>query len=101
MPAAPVQPVNVLGVQKMRPAKGLAKCGIVPGNADHMNMVGHQAKAVHPEPDTLRLPVQQFEIDAPVVIDEEHVLPVIAPLRNMMRRAWDDDTCNSGHADRI
>jgi len=45
-----------------------------------------------------RLFLQQPEIRPPIVIDKEHILPVIAPLRHMVWAAGDHDTSNSGHA---
>jgi hypothetical protein len=45
----------------------------------------------------LRLGVRQFEIDAPIVIDQEQILPVVAPLRDMTHRARDGAWCNPCH----
>jgi hypothetical protein len=37
-----------------------------------MHVVGHQAIALHPEPEPQALFPQQFEIDALAVLDENH-----------------------------
>ena len=101
MPAAPVQPVDVLRVQKMGPAEGLCKRRLVFGHPHHMNMIGHQAVAVNPESKAQRLSVQQFEIDMPVIIDKKHVRFIVAPLRDMMGSARNNYSCNSRHSDRL
>ena len=44
---------------------------------------------------------QQLEVDAIVVVDEEHVLLVVAALRDVVRHTRDDDPRDSGHASRI
>jgi len=54
----------------------------------------------------LRLLGQKFQIHPPIVVDEEHILPVVAPLRNVMgtpgrncpRKPWHDATLPSPHA---
>ena len=43
------------------------------------------------EPPTLL--VRQRHIRPPIVVDEQDVLPVVAPLGNVMRQAGDDDAC--------
>lgn len=55
---------------------------------------------------SVRLLGQQFQIHPPIVVDEEHILPVVAPLRNVMGtpgrhypcEPWHDATLPSPHA---
>ena len=44
------------------------------------------------------VPNYHIKIDPSVVINEKHILPIIAPLRRMMRLAGDHYPCNSRHA---
>jgi len=47
-------------------------------------MIGHQAIPVYPKPVPLALGVQEFQVDAFIVINEKHVLFIVAPLRHMV-----------------
>jgi len=47
-------------------------------------VIAHQAIAVDADAEAIRLLAQQREISRAVVVDEKHVLPVVAPLRDMM-----------------
>ena len=64
---------------------------------DEMDVVVHQAVAEQLQPEALRLRRQQFEVHPPIVVHEEHVLPVIAALGDMVRNAGDNDAGNSWH----
>jgi hypothetical protein len=62
-----------------------------------MDVVVHQAVAEQLQPEALRLRRQQFEVHPPIVVHEEHVLPVIAPLGHMMRDARNHDSSDARH----
>ena len=42
-------------------------------------------------------PDEQAEVEPAVVIDEEDILAVVAPLHDVMRTARNDDACYSRH----
>ena len=51
---------------------------------DKMNMIGHQAAAVHDQIQTLRLLSQKVKKHPPVIIYEENSLAVVTARRDMM-----------------
>jgi len=59
------------------------------GRHDKMNVIGHQTVAVHNQLETLCGLRQKSQKQPPVVIDEENILAVVTPLRNVM-----STTCN-------
>jgi hypothetical protein len=63
-----------------------------------MHMVRHQTVGVNLKTVLLALFFKQIKIDLSIVINEKHILPIIAPLRRMMRLARDHYPCNSSHA---
>ena len=65
-----------------------------------MNVVCHATVPQHAHAMFVTLRPQHVEVRDPVVVDEKHVLPIVAALRNMMREAgnhplvlaWMEDT---------
>jgi len=45
----------------------------------------------------LTLILQQFEIHPTVVIHKEHIVPVVAALRDVVRLTRNDNACNARH----
>ncbi len=89
MAAAPVEPIDVLGVELIRAFKGIGERSFMPWCHNKMDMIGHQTVTVHDQLETLCSLGQQGQEHPPVIIYEEDVLTVIAPLSNMM-----GTTCN-------
>jgi hypothetical protein len=52
---------------------------------DHVNVIRHQAIAEDREAEKLALLAEGLEVDATVVVAEEDVLAVVAPLSGVMR----------------
>jgi hypothetical protein len=96
--AAAVHAVDVLRVAEVRSADGLGESLLAPRRGDQVNVVRHETVAVKPQAKPVRLFGQQFEIDVIVVLDEEDILAIIAPLRDVMRAIRYDNACKSGHA---
>jgi hypothetical protein len=44
---------------------------------------------------------QQFEVERSILVAEEHRLAAVAPLRDMVRGARDDDAGETGHAAKL
>ena len=49
-----------------------------------MHMIGHQAIPLYAKPVPLALGMQEFQVDAFIVINEKHVLFIVPPLRHMV-----------------
>ena len=94
MAAASVHAVDVLGVEEMRTANRLGKGGVVAWNCNDVNVVGHQAIAKNIKAKPLGLLFEEFEINRPVVVDKENVLPIITTLGNMMSNILQNYSAN-------
>jgi len=62
-----------------------------------MHVVAHQAIALDRQAVLVRLLGQKLQIHPPIVVDEEHILPVVAPLRDMMGTADHNCPCKPWH----
>ena len=60
-------------------------------------MIGHQAEGVDGEPELPGLLAQHRPIYLPILPDKEHILTVIAPLRDKTRATRNDDASNVWH----
>ena len=87
MPRVPVPPIEPLRVTQVTLAEGAGKRIGLLGDRDQMNVIGHQAIAEQRDAMTMRAFVEGLEIETPVVVEQEDVLAVVAPLRDVMRRA--------------
>jgi len=67
------------------------------GHGHQVHMIGHQAVAQNPWSLNFRLLLQELQVHSTVIIGKEHILAVVAPLRDMMRPPWNHDPCNSRH----
>ena len=63
-----------------------------------VHVVGHEAIAVHLQAEPPRLLSQNRQVRLPIIIDEEHVLPVVPTLRHVMRTAGHHHSRCSPHA---
>jgi len=64
---------------------------------DKLDMVGHQAIRDDADAVLRGLFAKERQIDPAVVVGEEHVLAVVAPLRDVVVIAADHDPCNAWH----
>ena len=55
------------------------------GDRNQMNVIRHQAVAKQRDAVALRAFAESFEIETPVVVEQEDVLAIVAPLRDVMR----------------
>ena len=97
MPAASVESIDVLGVELIRAFQGFGKQGFMAGRHDEMDVIRHQTVAVHHKLETLRGLSEKRQKDPPVVIYEEDVLAIIAPLGNVMGTTRNDNSRCSWH----
>ncbi len=51
--------------------------------------------------ESLGMIAQQLEIDAPIIVDEKHVLPVVPTLGHVVRLPRDNDSSNTTHAETL
>ena len=63
-----------------------------------MDMVGHQAIALDRQLVLVHLLEQQPEVRITIISNEEHVLAIVSPLRDVMRAIRYDDPGNPWHA---
>ncbi len=66
-------------------------------HGDEVDMVGHQAVAKHPHPVLAALCSQYVQIRDTIVIDKEHVLPIVSALSNMVSNTRNDYARLSRH----
>ena len=99
--ATTVEPVDILGIELAdtlhRPRQRLLESR----RADEVDMVGHQAVAIEREREPLASFPKKLQKQASVVIDEENVLMVVTPLRNMVRATRNDNTRHPRHGHSI
>ena len=83
--AAPfVKAVDVLRVAKLRPAYCRRKRVFGPRYRHNMNVIAHQTITHDTQPLLVSLLFEQLQIHMAIVIDKEHVLPIITTLGDMM-----------------
>ncbi len=87
MPCPPAAPVEALSVARVTLAQGATKRIGPLGNRHQMDVIRHQTIAEQRDAVAPRTFAQSFEIEAPVVIEQEDILAVVAPLRDVMRHA--------------
>ena len=90
--------VDVLCVAEVSPAQRPGKRLFGFGRRDQMDMVGHQTITLDRQPVLLGLLKQQPEVRITIISNEEHVLAIVSPLRDVMRAIRYDDPGNPWHA---
>jgi hypothetical protein len=60
-------------------------------------VVRHQAISLDPEPEPIALISQQLQVRTAVVFHKENILPVVPPLRYVVRYPRNDNSCDSWH----
>ncbi|MFQ5424777.1 MAG: hypothetical protein ACE5F9_12460, partial [Phycisphaerae bacterium] len=63
--------------------------------------VGHQAVPDDSQAIRFRTPLEHGEIDTTIVVREEHILTVVAPLGDMMRNSGHDRPRDTRHIPRL
>ena len=58
-----------------------------------MNMIRHKAISGQFKMVFLSLLLKQFKIYSPVIIDEKYLLPIVAALRNVVRKSCGYRSC--------
>ena len=84
MAAAAMKAIDVLCIAKVRSTDSLCKRILRVGDRDDVNVIAHQTIAYQFESVLVRLVFQQSKIHPAVVTHEEHVMAVVAALRDMM-----------------
>ena len=82
VPASTVHPVDVLRIPEIRATDGLRQRLLPCGHADKMNVIRHQAVAKQRDAVALRAFAESFEIETPVVVEQEDILAIVARLCN-------------------
>ena len=98
VPAPPLPAVDVRGVLRAQPPHRPAERVDRHGNRHEVHVVGHQAVGPDPQAAGLALVGQQRQELAAVGVGEEHVLAAVAALRQVMRNAWNNNSCQSCHS---
>lgn len=101
MPATSVEPIDVLGVELIGAFQGIGQRTFAARRYDKMDVIGHQAIAVHRQLETLCSLSQEGQEHPPVVVYEEGVLAVITPLSNVMSTTCNDNSRTSRHNDKL
>ena len=68
------------------------------GDRNQMNVIRHQAVAKQRDAVALRAFAESFEIETPVVVEQEHGLAIVAPLRDVMRHTRRHHPGHPGHS---
>ena len=87
MPCPPAAPVEALSVARVTLAQGAGKRIGSLGNRHQMDVIRHQAIAEQRDAAAPRAFAQSFKIEAPVIVEQEDILAVVAPLCDVMRHA--------------
>ncbi len=82
MPRASVSPVEALRVARVALAEGAGKRIGPLGDRNQMNVIRHQAVAKQRDAVALRAFAESFEIETPVVVEQEDILAIVARLCN-------------------
>ena len=89
--------VDRLGVPEVGPAEALGQRLLAGRDGDQVDVVAHQAVGEDVQAVDSAFLDEQAEVELAVVIDEEDILAVVAPLHDVMRTARYDDACDSRH----
>ena len=84
MAAAAMEAIYVLSIAKVRFADSLCQRILCVRDRYDVNMIAHQAIADQFQSVLVRLLFQQFQIYLSIIVNKEHVLAVVAALRDMM-----------------
>ena len=71
------------------------------GGGDDVHVIRHQVIARRRKAGSLGVIAQQLEIDAPIIVGEKHVLPVVPTLGHVVRLTRDNDSSNTRHAETL
>jgi len=89
--------IEALRVTLMGVAERLCECVRPLGNDDQMDVICHQAVAQNAEPIAVAVLAEQGEIALSIVVEQEDVLAVVAPLGDVVRDANRDHARLSRH----
>ena len=98
MAASIVQAVDILGVNKICSADCLSERILIFWNGYDMDVICHKTIAEDFESEFVGIVIEEFEIEPAVVIDEEDILAVVAPLGDVMRNIGHNYSCCSWHS---
>jgi len=87
--AAPVETIDVLRIQLIGAFQSVGQRVRAGRCNDKMDVIGHQAVALHCQIKTRRRLGQKRQECTTVVIDEKDVLAVVAPLRHVVGTVFD------------
>jgi hypothetical protein len=93
MPAAPVKTVYVLRIHQMRPPYRLGQRIPIARYPYQMDMIAHKAVTNDSQPITARLLLKNLKIHRAIIINKEHILPIVTALRNVMGNINDNCPC--------
>jgi hypothetical protein len=90
MAAAPIAPIEAHCVTPMGLPEGVRQRRRSAGHGHEMDVIRHQAPAQNRHPELISFLAQNFDVEAPIVFEQEDVLAVVAPLGGVMRNVLRD-----------
>ena len=98
MPGSAAAPVDEPGIAPVNRGKGRPQAIFIFGHQNGVDVVGHQGEG--PAGNTRRPATlgQQAAVEAVIGITEEHLLPAIAALGDMVGEAWNNKAGDASHA---
>jgi hypothetical protein len=98
VPRAAVHAVDVSSVEVVGASQRLGQRVLPLGRGNEVNVIGHQTIGVQDQAELLGVSEQQLQVDLTVIVNEEHILTIVAPLRDMMRAPRNDGSGDSWHS---
>ena len=92
-----MEAVHILRVKELRAADRFRQGIAVRRNNNEVDVVGHEAIRDDADAVLAGLLAQKREVDPAVIVGEEHVLAVVAALRDVVLIAADHNPCDAWH----
>jgi hypothetical protein len=93
--------MDVLRVHEMRASHRFGE-GFLPfWRRNQVHVIGHEAVRRHRQPVPLRALPEKGQVYAPVVVGEEDILAIVAPLGDVMSHSGNDDSRLPCHGKRL
>lgn len=101
VPATLVHAVDVLAVAKMGTTDRPGQRVLASRRPHEVDVVAHEAVAKQSKAVPLAVGLKQFQIDPAIIVDEEHVLTIVAPLGDVVRLTGKHDSRDSRHTAKL
>ena len=100
-PRSPILSVNVLGVTQGQSLHHLVQRGLRGGSGQKVHMIVHETIGQHRRIPFLRIVLEERKVPPSILPVEEHLLPVIPPLDDMMGESRRNGSGNPRHGRRL